>query len=70
MALTSKFASDLFFLLAINGLSGSCSDRVLSFATVSQFFEMISFSLVWQSFSFVGKISGGCGSLFGCFVSS
>ena len=32
---------------------------MLSFATVSQFFEIISFSFVWQSLSFVGKISGG-----------
>ena len=70
LALTSKLASDLFFLLAINGLSGNFSERMLSFATVSQFFEMISFSFVWQSLSSVGKISGGCVSLLSCLVSS
>ena len=69
-ALTSKLASDLFFLLPIIGLSGSISERVLSLATVSQFFEMISFNFVWQSFSLVGSISGGCGLLFGCLFSS
>ena len=53
---TSKLASDLFFLLAIIDLSGNFSERVLSFATVSQFFEITSFSFVWQSFSFVGNM--------------
>ena len=67
---TSRLASDLFFLLAISGLLGSFSDRILSFATVSQFFDMISFSSVWQSFSFVGNISGGCVLSFGCLFSS
>ena len=61
-ALTSRLASDLFFLLAIIGLFGSFSERV--------FFEMISLSFVWQSFSFVGNISGGCVLLLGCLFSN
>ena len=65
--LTSRFANGLFYLLAITGLVGSFSDRVLSFVIVSQLFDIRS---VWQSFSLVGRIIGGCELSFGCLVSN